>query len=181
MSRTAKNPITIPSEVEFHQDIDNIKVKGKLGEMQMKLNPNVILQREENTITFNINEAKSKEEKYYWSQAGTARANIANFIQGVSQGWEKKLILTGVGYRAQVQGKALNLVLGFSHPISYQLPDGVSAQTPSQNEIILKGIDKQKVGQVASEIRAFRPPEPYKGKGIRYSDENIVRKEAKKK
>jgi len=181
MSRLAKNPITIPSEIEISQDVDNITVKGKLGEMVMKLNPSVIVKQEDNVITFSVNNTNKKDEKQSWAQAGTARANIKNFIKGVSEGWEKKLILKGVGYRAQINGKVLNLVLGFSHPINYNLPAEVSVQTPSQNEIILKGIDKQKVGQIASEIRAFRPPEPYKGKGIRYSDEDIVRKEAKKK
>lgn len=181
MSRSAKTPITIPSGVEVSQNTENVTVKGKLGEMSMNINPYVVIKKEEERLIFSINSGNKKEQKIAWSQAGTSRANIVNFIQGVSQGWEKKLILTGVGYRAKVNGKVLNLVLGFSHPINYNLPDDVSAQTPSQTEIVLKGINKQKVGQIASEIRAFRPPEPYKGKGIRYFDENILRKDAKKK
>ena len=122
-----------------------------------------------------------KLEKSAWAQAGTVRANTANLIKGVTDGWEKKLTLIGVGYRAKAQGKVLNLTLGFSHPVNYQLPEGISVETPTQTEVVVKGIDKQKVGQAAAEIRAFRPPEPYKGKGVRYSDEQVVRKAAKKK
>jgi len=121
------------------------------------------------------------EEKSAWAQAGTARANTFNLIKGVTDGWEKKLTLIGVGYRAEARGKVLNLTLGFSYPITYDLPEGVSVETPSQKEVVVKGIDKQKVGQAAAEIRAFRPPEPYKGKGVRYTDEQVVRKDAKKK
>lgn len=122
-----------------------------------------------------------EDSKDSWAMAGTARAIVSNLVTGVSEGFEKKLQLVGVGYRAQAQGKVLNLSLGFSHPVNYQLPEGVTAETPSQTEIVVKGIDKQQVGQVAAEIRAFRPPEPYKGKGVRYADEHVVRKEAKKK
>ncbi len=128
-----------------------------------------------------VDDVGKKEEKGAWAQAGTARANTANLIKGVTEGWEKKLTLIGVGYRAQARGKVLNLTLGFSHPVDYKLPEGISVETPSQTEVIVKGIDKQKVGQAAAEIRAFRPPEPYKGKGVRYSDEQVVRKAAKKK
>jgi len=122
-----------------------------------------------------------KEEKSAWAQAGTARANTANLIQGVTEGWEKKLTLIGVGYRAKAMGKVLDLTLGFSHPIKYSLPEGITVETPSQTEIVIKGMDKQKVGQVAAEVRAYRPPEPYKGKGVRYTNEQVFRKEAKKK
>ena len=135
----------------------------------------------ENILTFLPAETSKDEEKNAWAQAGTARANTFNLIKGVTQGWEKKLTLTGVGYRAEARGKVLNLKLGFSHPVNYNLPEGVSAETPSQKEVLVKGIDKQKVGQAAAEIRAFRPPEPYKGKGVRYTDEQVVRKDAKKK
>ena len=160
MSRIAKAPITIPAGVEVSiNKIDNT----------------------DNILTFSTTDVDKKEEKSAWAQAGTARANTANLVQGVSEGWEKKLSLIGVGYRAQAKGKVLDLTLGFSHPVNYQLPEGITVETPSQTEIVVKGMDKQKVGQVAAEIRAYRPPEPYKGKGVRYTDEYVVRKEAKKK
>jgi large subunit ribosomal protein L6 len=152
-----------------------------MGELSMNIHPLVKTENTDDGITFNINTSDVKEEKSAWAQAGTARANTANMIQGVSEGWEKKLTLIGVGYRAQAKGKVLDLTLGFSHPVNYDLPEGITVETPSQTEIVVKGIDKQKVGQVAAEIRAFRPPEPYKGKGVRYTDEHVVRKEAKKK
>jgi large subunit ribosomal protein L6 len=132
-------------------------------------------------LTFLPTETTKDEERNAWAQAGTARANTFNLIKGVTEGWEKKLTLIGVGYRAQTRGRVLNLTLGFSHPVNYNLPEGVSVETPSQTEVVVKGIDKQKVGQAAAEIRAFRPPEPYKGKGVRYTDEQVVRKDAKKK
>ena len=132
-------------------------------------------------LTFFPAEMSQIEEKSAWAQAGTARANTFNLIKGVTEGWEKRLTLIGVGYRAQARGKVLSLTLGFSHPVNYNLPEGVSVETPSQTEVVVKGIDKQKVGQAAAEIRAFRPPEPYKGKGVRYTDEQVVRKDAKKK
>jgi large subunit ribosomal protein L6 len=181
MSRVAKSPITIPSGVEVSQNGAVLTVKGKLGEMSMSVHPSVVIANTDNVLTFAPAQVSRKEERGAWAQAGTARANTANFIKGVSEGWEKKLTLIGVGYRAQAKGQVLNLTLGFSHPVNYTLPAGITAETPSQTEVIVKGIDKQKVGQAAAEIRAFRPPEPYKGKGVRYTDEQVVRKDAKKK
>jgi large subunit ribosomal protein L6 len=181
MSRVAKSPVTVPQGVEVNFVDGSISVKGKMGELSMNIHPLVKTENTEDGITFNINTSDVKEEKSAWAQAGTARANTANMIQGVTEGWEKKLTLIGVGYRAQAKGKVLDLTLGFSHPVNYDLPEGITVETPSQTEIVVKGIDKQKVGQVAAEIRAFRPPEPYKGKGVRYTDEHVVRKEAKKK
>ena len=181
MSRIAKSPVTVPQGVEVNLVDGSISVKGKMGELSMNIHPLVKTENTDDGITFNINTSDVKEEKSAWAQAGTARANTANMIQGVSEGWEKKLTLIGVGYRAQAKGKVLDLTLGFSHPVNYDLPEGITVETPSQTEIVVKGIDKQKVGQVAAEIRAFRPPEPYKGKGVRYTDEHVVRKEAKKK
>jgi large subunit ribosomal protein L6 len=181
MSRIAKSPVTVPQGVEVNLVDGSISIKGKMGELSMNIHPLVKTESTEDGITFNINTSDVKEEKSAWAQAGTARANTANMIQGVTEGWEKKLTLIGVGYRAQAKGKVLDLTLGFSHPVNYDLPEGITVETPSQTEIVVKGIDKQKVGQVAAEIRAFRPPEPYKGKGVRYTDEHVVRKEAKKK
>lgn len=181
MSRVARVPITIPTGVEISLSDANLSVKGKLGQMQMDIHSSVMITNAENILTFSITNVDKKEEKRAWAQAGTARANTANLIQGVSKGWEKKLTLIGVGYRAKAMGKILDLTLGFSHPVKYNLPEGISAETPSQTEIVLKGMDKQRVGQAAAEIRAYRPPEPYKGKGVRYIDEQVVRKEAKKK
>ena len=181
MSRVAKSPVTVPQGVEVNLVDGSISIKGKMGELSMNIHPLVKTENTEDGITFNINTSDVKEEKSAWAQAGTARANTANMIQGVTEGWEKKLTLIGVGYRAQAKGKVLDLTLGFSHPVNYDLPEGITVETPSQTEILVKGIDKQKVGQVAAEIRAFRPPEPYKGKGVRYTDEHVVRKEAKKK
>ena len=181
MSRVAKSPVTVPQGVEVNLVDGSISVKGKMGELSMNIHPLVKTENTDDGITFNINTSDVKEEKSAWAQAGTARANTANMIQGVTEGWEKKLTLIGVGYRAQAKGKVLDLTLGFSHPVNYDLPEGITVETPSQTEIVVKGIDKQKVGQVAAEIRAFRPPEPYKGKGVRYTDEHVVRKEAKKK
>ena len=181
MSRIAKTPITIPDGVEVSQSGEVLTVKGKLGEMTMNIHSSVTISNADNVLTFLPAETSQKEEKNAWAQAGTARANTFNLIKGVTEGWEKKLTLIGVGYRAQARGKVLNLTLGFSHPVNYDLPEGVSVETPSQTEVVVKGIDKQKVGQAAAEIRAFRPPEPYKGKGVRYTDEQVVRKDAKKK
>merc|ERR1712086_544324 len=181
MSRIAKAPITIPEGVNITQAEGLISVKGKLGEMTMHVNSAVLVSNNDNVLTFGPNEVSKKEQKSAWAQAGTARANTANLIKGVTEGWEKKLTLIGVGYRAKAQGKILNLTLGFSHPVNYSLPEGITVETPTQTEVIVKGIDKQKVGQAAAEIRAFRPPEPYKGKGVRYTDEEVVRKAAKKK
>ena len=175
MSRIAKAPIELPSGVEIKIAGSEVSVKGPKGNLQLDLHP---------AIAFAMDEGKCsvqwKEDKDV-AMAGTFRALLNNMITGVSEGFEKKLLLQGVGYRAQAQGAKLNLQLGFSHDINYAVPEGVSVETPSQTEIIVKGCDKQRVGQVASEIRAFRPPEPYKGKGIRYSDEYVVRKQAKKK
>ena len=181
MSRIAKSPITVPEGVDISQSEGTLSVKGKLGEMTMHVNSSVVITNTDNVLTFSTSEVSKKEEKEAWAQAGTVRANTANLIKGVTEGWEKKLTLIGVGYRAKAKGKVLGLTLGFSHPVNYSLPEGISVETPSQTEVIIKGIDKQKVGQAAAEIRAFRPPEPYKGKGVRYTDEQVVRKDAKKK
>ena len=181
MSRIAKSPITIPEGVEVSQTGEVLTVKGKLGEMTMNVHSSVTIKNTDNVLTFLPTETSKEVEKSVWAQAGTARANTFNLIKGVTEGWEKKLTLNGVGYRAQARGKVLSLTLGFSHPVNYDLPEGVSVETPSQTEVVVKGIDKQKVGQAAAEIRAFRPPEPYKGKGVRYTDEQVVRKDAKKK
>jgi large subunit ribosomal protein L6 len=181
MSRIAKSPITIPDDVEVSQSGGVLTVKGKLGEMTMNVHSSVTINNTDNVLTFLPAETTKDEERNAWAQAGTARANTFNLIKGVTEGWEKKLTLIGVGYRAQAKGKVLNLTLGFSHPVNYNLPEGISVDTPSQTEVIVKGIDKQKVGQAAAEIRAFRPPEPYKGKGVRYTHEQVVRKAAKKK
>ena len=181
MSRVAKLPITIPDDVEVLQSGEVLTVKGKLGEITMNVHSSVTIKNTDNVLTFLPTEDSKDEEKSAWAQAGTARANTFNLIKGVTEGWEKKLTLIGVGYRAQARGKVLSLTLGFSHPVNYDLPEGVSVETPSQTEVVVKGIDKQKVGQAAAEIRAFRPPEPYKGKGVRYTDEQVVRKDAKKK
>ena len=181
MSRVAKLPIRIPDGVEVSQFGELLTVKGKLGEMKMNVHSSVTINNNDNVLTFLPTENTQYGEKNAWAQAGTARANTFNLIKGVTDGWEKKLTLKGVGYRAQARGKILNLTLGFSHPINYNLPEGVSVETPSQTEVVVKGIDKQKVGQAAAEIRAFRPPEPYKGKGVRYTNEQVVRKDAKKK
>jgi len=151
-----------------------VKVKGPKGNLEVRLHPGVSVEKQESSYAVKpVTEADTP-------MAGTFRSLINNMVVGVSDGFEKKLALVGVGYRAQSQGKTLNLALGFSHPIEYQAPEGITIEVPSQTEILVKGCDKQKVGQVASEIRAFRPPEPYKGKGVRYADERVVRKEAKK-
>ena len=170
-------PITIPSGVEITINNQSVTVKGSKGSMEHTVHPAVNVVREDTILTFTPREGIDGAV----AQSGTARAVISNMLTGVSAGFEKKLELVGVGYRAQAQGKVLNLTLGHSHPINYQLPEGITAETPSQTEIVIKGMDKQKVGQVAAEVRAFRPPEPYKGKGVKYADEHIVRKEAKKK
>ena len=177
MSRIAKNPISVPSGVEINLAANQLMVKGGKGELSMAINPAVEVKFEDGQLTF----APAGQAENGWAQAGTARAVANNLVRGVTEGFEKKLQLVGVGYRAQVQGKKLNLALGFSHPVEYELPEGITAETPSQTEIVIKGIDKQRVGQVSAEIRAYRPPEPYKGKGVRYADEYVRRKEAKKK
>ncbi len=174
MSRVANNPITIPQGVEFNIDGQQVRVKGPKGNLEMALHPSVSVEMDDGNCAIKWSGKKDV------AMAGTFRALLNNMVVGVSEGFERKLNLVGVGYRAQAQGSKLNLQLGFSHPIDYEMPEGVSVETPSQTEIVLKGCDKQRVGQAAAEIRAFRPPEPYKGKGVRYSDERVVRKEAKK-
>ncbi|ABL01972.1 50S ribosomal protein L6 [Candidatus Ruthturnera calyptogenae] len=181
MSRVAKSPITIPTGVEVTITSNLMSVKGRFGQLNMSIHPCIVITNTNNKLSFDITITEKKEQKKAWAQAGTARANTANLIQGVTEGWEKKLTLIGVGYRAKVMERVLNLTLGFSHPINYKLPEGITVEAPSQTEIIIKGMDKQKVGQVAAEIRAYHPPEPYKGKGVCYIDEQVVRKEAKKK
>jgi large subunit ribosomal protein L6 len=170
-------PVAIPSGVEVQLDDASISVKGALGTLSLRINPLVRLVREGNEL-FSKAVNDSKESG---AMSGTFRMLVANMIHGVSRGWEKKLNLVGVGYRAQAQGSSLNLSLGFSHPVVYQLPAGIKAETPTQTEILIKGADRQRVGQVAAEVRAYRPPEPYKGKGVRYADEVVVIKETKKK
>lgn len=176
MSRIANNPVAIPTGVEINIGEGLIKVKGSRGELSQEVHALVNITQEDGKIKFKANDS-SKLAK---SLAGTTRALVNNMVTGVTEGFEKKLEIIGVGYRAQVQGKVLNLTLGFSHPVNYPIPEGISIETPSQTEIVVRGTDKQKVGQVAANLRAYRPPEPYKGKGVKYSDERIIRKEAKK-
>ena len=177
MSRIAKNPINIPSGVDVKLDGNKITVKGSKGALDFTINEAVKVVITNNAIQMDWN----REDKNSTSQAGTARAVLSNMVTGVSEGFEKKLSLVGVGYRAQAKGNILNLSLGFSHPLDYEVPSGVTVETPTQTDIVVKGSDKQQVGQVAAKIRGYRPPEPYKGKGVRYSDEHVVRKESKKK
>lgn len=174
MSRIAKAPIAVPSGVEIDIKGEEVKVKGPKGNLALKLHPRVSLKQDDGSYL--VSAASDADV----AMAGTFRSLVNNMVIGVSAGFEKKLSLVGVGYRAQSQGNTLSLALGYSHPIEYKAPEGITIEVPSQTEILVKGCDKQKVGQVASEIRAFRPPEPYKGKGVRYSDERVVRKEAKK-
>jgi large subunit ribosomal protein L6 len=174
MSRVAKNPIKLPSGVDLKISGSQLSVKGPKGNLELLLHPAISF--DENDGEYMVKPESNKD----LAMAGTFRALVDNMITGVSTGFQKKLQLVGVGYRAQVQGKNLNLALGFSHPINFATPEGITIETPSQTEIIVSGCDKQKVGQVAAEIRAYRPPEPYKGKGVRYADERVVRKEAKK-
>ncbi len=176
MSRIANSPVEVPAGVEVKLEAQDISVKGGKGSMALAIHQNVEVKQEENVLKFSAKDSSKKSV----ALAGTTRALVNNMVFGVSTGFERKLILNGVGYRTKVSGKTLNLVLGFSHDVNYELPEGVTAETPSQTEIVLKSADKQLLGQVASEIRAFRPPEPYKGKGVRYSDEHVVRKQAKK-
>ena len=176
MSRVAKNPIIVPDGVNISVDGKNVTVKGNKGELDFLLSLSISLNIDDNAITVSYDESNQKSV----ALAGTTRSIINNMIIGVSAGFEKKLELIGVGYRAKASGKLLELTLGFSHPVKYQLPDDVQVETPSQTEVVLKSHNKQILGQVAAEIRAFRPPEPYKGKGVRYVDEQVKRKEAKK-
>lgn len=177
MSRIAKVPIVLPSGIDIKLEGNQVTVKGAKGQLSTSLHEKLNIDVDSSQIQIKWDQT----DKVANAQAGTARAIINNMVVGVSQGFEKKLALVGVGYRAQAKGDTLGLSLGFSHPVEYQVPAGISIETPSQTEIVIRGFDKQKVGQVAAEIRAYRPPEPYKGKGVRYSNENVVRKEAKKK
>ncbi|MEO8004784.1 MAG: 50S ribosomal protein L6 [Betaproteobacteria bacterium] len=177
MSRIGKFPIPVPKGVDVTIATDQISVKGPLGTLSQRLSPTVEVAREGDEIVF-----KAKDESIATNaMSGTLRAVVANMVQGVTKGFERKLQLVGVGYRAQAQGDKLNLTLGFSHPVVHHMPKGIKVETPVQTEILIKGIDKQVVGQVAAEVRGYRPPEPYKGKGVRYSDERVVLKETKKK
>ncbi|CAM8665803.1 RplF Ribosomal protein L6P/L9E [Oxalobacteraceae bacterium] len=177
MSRVAKMPISLAAGVEATISAEKISVKGPQGSLSLPLTGQVVIKNENNTLTF----TPSDDSRESVAMSGTVRALVNNMVVGVSQGFEKKLSLVGVGYRAQAQGDKLNLSLGFSHPIVHQMPAGVKCETPTQTEILIKGIDRQKVGQVAAEVRAYRSPEPYKGKGVRYADEVVVIKETKKK
>ena len=176
MSRIANNPVVIPSGVEVKVTGQRVHVKGSKGTSEMEVHNSVAVSQDDGALQFAMKRPDSKQ-----ALAGTMRALVGNMVQGVSEGFERKLVLQGVGYRAQAQGRTVNLQLGFSHPVQYELPQGVDAATPSQTEIVVSGVDKQLVGQVAAEIRSFRPPEPYKGKGVRYENEYVRRKEAKKK
>jgi large subunit ribosomal protein L6 len=178
MSRIAKAPINVPSGVNVDISGDQVKVKGSKGDLGLSVHEFVEVVQEDGAIQV---KPKDESDKAQWAMAGTFRALVSNMVTGVSDGFTKKLQLIGVGYRAQAKGDVLNLNLGFSHPVDYAVPEGITIETPSQTEIIVSGCDKQRVGQVAAEIRAYRPPEPYKGKGVRYADEHVVRKEAKKK
>jgi large subunit ribosomal protein L6 len=177
MSRIAKAPVVLPKGVEAQIANGVVSVKGSKGTLTLQLSSDVAVVNEDNQLKFSA----ASGSKDAVAQAGTARAIVSNMVKGVNQGFEKKLELVGVGYRAKAQGTMVNMVLGFSHPIDYQLPAGVTAETPTQTEILLKSADRQLLGQVASEIRRFRAPEPYKGKGVKYSGEQVYRKEAKKK
>ena len=177
MSRIGNKPVTVPNGVDLKINGSNVTVKGGKGELTMDVHSAVSLKQDDNVVTVVPNDG-SKQAR---AMSGTMRALINNMVVGVSEGFSKRLQLNGVGYRAKASGKSLNLTLGFSHPIDYPLPDGITVETPSNTEIVVSGADKQRVGQVAAEIRAFRAPEPYKGKGVRYADEYIRRKETKKK
>lgn len=177
MSRVAKYPVEVPSGVSVSLAADRITVKGSKGELSMPVHASVEIAQGDNQLSFKAREGAKQARM----MAGTTRALVANMVKGVSAGFERKLELVGVGYRAKAAGNVLNLTLGYSHPIDYELPAGVTVETPTQTEVLLKSADKQLLGQVAAEIRAYRSPEPYKGKGVRYSDEVVHRKEAKKK
>jgi large subunit ribosomal protein L6 len=177
MSRIAKAPVVLPAGVEVTVKGNEVTVKGSKGTLTQTFNSAVSISQENGSVNF----APVEGVVGGWAQAGTARAIVNNMVVGVSAGFEKKLQLVGVGYRAAAQGQTLNLTLGFSHPVNHPIPAGITVETPSQTEIIVKGADKQMVGQVAADIRGYRPPEPYKGKGVKYANERIIRKEAKKK
>lgn len=176
MSRVAKYPVKVPAGVEVKLDGETLSAKGSQGNLSMTVHQDVVIGQEDGQLTFTPSESAKT-----WAMVGTTRALVQNLVTGVSEGFTRTLEIVGVGYRAQAKGQTLNLSLGFSHPVDYSLPEGVSAETPKNTTIVLKSADKQKLGQVAAEIRAFRPPEPYKGKGVRYADEQVRRKEAKKK
>jgi len=177
MSRVAKMPIALPKGAEVNLTAEQIAVKGPLGTLTLALTGQVKIQNDNGTLTF----APADDSRESLAMSGTVRALVNNMVNGVTKGFEKKLSLVGVGFRAQAQGDKLNLSLGFSHPVVHQMPEGVKCETPTQTEILIKGADKQKVGQTAAEVRAYRAPEPYKGKGVRYADEVVVIKETKKK
>ena len=177
MSRVAKNPVAIPDKVEVVLSANNIAISGPLGKLSHPLTNAVALKREGETITF----AATSDSQHSRAMSGTLRALVANMVQGVSTGFTRKLTLVGVGYKANAQGAMLNLELGYSHPINHKMPAGITVQTPTATEVILTGFDKQVVGQIAAQIRSYRAPEPYKGKGVRYSDEVVAIKETKKK
>ena len=177
MSRVARIPVTVAKGVDVQVTESHITVKGPLGTLQQALSGRVKVELADGQVSF----AAADESREANAMSGTMRALVAAMVQGVSKGFEKKLSLVGVGYRAQAQGDKLNLSLGFSHPVVHQMPAGVKCETPTQTEIVIKGADKQKVGQVAAEVRGYKPPEPYKGKGVRYADEVVVIKETKKK
>lgn len=177
MSRVAKNPIALPAGVDVSVSQGEVTVKGPLGVLKRRLHPSVVVECEGNSVKA-VAVAGAVDSG---AMSGTTRALLNNMVIGVSKGFERKLNLVGVGYRAQAQGDKLNLTLGFSHPVVHQMPAGVKVETPTQTEIVIKGVDKQQVGQVAAEVRAYRAPEPYKGKGVRYSDEVVILKETKKK
>lgn len=177
MSRVAKKPVIIPAGVEVSISNFSVKIKGAKGTIQREIQENVEVKKEENKILFVPREGSEIADAI----AGTTRALVNNMVTGVTNGFERKLVLIGVGFKAQVQGKVLNLSLGFSHPVKFPIPTGVTIETPSQTEVLVKGVDKHLIGQVAAEIRSFRPPEPYKGKGVRYEGEVVVQKEGKKK
>ena len=175
MSRVANNPVQLPSGVEVKLNGADVTVKGSKGTLELSVVDGIQISQDDNVLTFLYESDKFK------AMAGTTRALVNNMVKGVSEGWEKKLVLNGVGYRAALQGQGLQLNLGYSHDVVYAIPQGIDIKVPKPTEIVVSGIDKQRVGQVASEIRAWRPPEPYKGKGVKYADETIFRKEGKKK
>jgi len=179
MSRVAKNPVKLPKGVTVTVAAGEVTVKGAKGSLTLSLAKGISVVHEQETLSVRTDGGTTG--KALVPAAGATRAHLANMVRGVTQGFERKLELVGVGYRAAVQGKTLNLTLGFSHPVAFPVPDGIAIETPSQTEVLIKGIDRQQVGQVAANIRGFRPPEPYKGKGVRYADEKIVLKEGKKK
>ncbi|WP_058555003.1 50S ribosomal protein L6 [Thiohalocapsa sp. ML1] len=177
MSRVAKSPIKLPSGVDVTISGQDFAVKGPKGTLAWHVHNTVSVALDDGVVKV----APANDSGEHWAMAGTTRALLNNMITGVATGFERKLNLVGVGYRAQAKGKVLSLSLGFSHPVDFPVPEGIEVETPSPTEIIVRGADKQRVGQVAAEIRRYRPPEPYKGKGVRYSDEQVMRKEAKKK